>query len=182
MQGNIYREVFPTFLAKKSYGWWITRRRMEIYTKIFEEKISCGVGRTKEILHQRRMGWCEFRTRGRCCAKFAQAWAVVRNSHMLGAVVFRRPYLPHFSSKSYTVWSFGFLTSRSLKWYIACRKWTSGSAPKVQRKTTAAVLYFLHSVFLSFSSLPLSFTWLVLMIQKAVKTLKLATNMIRSHC
>ena len=39
MQGNIYREVFPTFLAKKSYGWWITRRRMEIYTKISEEKI-----------------------------------------------------------------------------------------------------------------------------------------------
>ena len=38
MQGNIYREVFPTFLAKKSYGWWITRRRMEIYTKISEEK------------------------------------------------------------------------------------------------------------------------------------------------
>ena len=33
MQGNIYREVFPTFLAKKSYGWWITRRRMEIYKK-----------------------------------------------------------------------------------------------------------------------------------------------------
>ena len=39
MQGNIYREVFPTFLAKKSYGWWITRRRMEIYTKISEENI-----------------------------------------------------------------------------------------------------------------------------------------------
>ena len=39
MQENIYRGVFPTFLAKKSYGWWITRRRMEIYTKIYEEKI-----------------------------------------------------------------------------------------------------------------------------------------------
>ena len=39
MQGNIYREVFPTLLAKKSYGWWITRRIMEIYTKISEEKI-----------------------------------------------------------------------------------------------------------------------------------------------
>ena len=26
----IYRGVFPTFLAKKSYGWWLTRRRMEI--------------------------------------------------------------------------------------------------------------------------------------------------------
>ena len=38
MQGNINREVFPTFLAKKSYDWWITRRRMEIYTKISEEK------------------------------------------------------------------------------------------------------------------------------------------------
>ena len=35
----IYREVFPTFLAKKSYGWWITRRRMEFYTKISKEKI-----------------------------------------------------------------------------------------------------------------------------------------------
>ena len=38
MQGNIYRNVFPTFLTKKFYGWWITRRRMEIYTKISEEK------------------------------------------------------------------------------------------------------------------------------------------------
>ena len=38
MQGNIYRDVFPTFLTKKSYGWWITMRRMEIYTKISEEK------------------------------------------------------------------------------------------------------------------------------------------------
>ena len=37
IQGNIYRDVFPTFLTKKSYGWWITRR-MEIYTKISEEK------------------------------------------------------------------------------------------------------------------------------------------------
>ena len=39
MQGNIYRDVFPTFLAKKSCGWWLTRRRMEIYTKISEENI-----------------------------------------------------------------------------------------------------------------------------------------------
>ena len=39
MQGNIYRDVFPTFLTKKSYAWWITRRRMEIYIKISKEKI-----------------------------------------------------------------------------------------------------------------------------------------------
>ena len=95
---------------------------------------------------------CEIRTCMGCCAKFAHAWLVVRNSHMYGAVVFQRPYLPHFSSKSYTVWSVGFLTSWDLKWYIECRKWTSESAPKVQRKTAAAVLYFLHFVFL-FASL-----------------------------
>ena len=38
MQGDINREVFPTFLAKKSCGWWLTRRRMEIYTQKSEEK------------------------------------------------------------------------------------------------------------------------------------------------
>ena len=58
-----------------------------------------------------------------------------------------RPYLPHFRSNSYTVWSVGFLTSWDLKWYIECRKWNSESALKVQKKTAAAVLCFLHSVF-----------------------------------
>ena len=52
MQGNIYRDVFPTFLAKKSYGSWITRRRMEIYTKISEEiypKVSVAtIGKLQE--------------------------------------------------------------------------------------------------------------------------------------
>ena len=38
MQGDINREVFPTFLAKKYYDWWITRRRMEIYTKKSKRK------------------------------------------------------------------------------------------------------------------------------------------------
>ena len=99
MQGNIYREVFPTFLAKKSYCWWITRRRMEIYTKI---------SKIKDLVWSRqnrgdfapRMGWCEI---GRCCANFAQPEGVVRISHKPGAIVFRRPYLPHFNSKLYTV-------------------------------------------------------------------------------
>ena len=68
----------------------------------------------------------------------------------------------------------------SFEMVYSMQKWTLVSAPKVRRKTAAAVLYFLH--FACFSSLLLSFTWLVLMIQKAVKTLKLATNMIRSHC
>ncbi|KAL6310982.1 hypothetical protein AAG906_019972 [Vitis piasezkii] len=61
------------------------------------------------------MGWCEFRTRSRCCANFAQAEGVVRISHKLKVLCesrtslvqlsFQRPYLPHFSSKSYTVYS-----------------------------------------------------------------------------
>ena len=44
MQGNIYRDVFPTFLTKKSYGWWITRRRMEIIQKYLKKNIQ-SVGR-----------------------------------------------------------------------------------------------------------------------------------------
>ena len=73
----------------------------------------------------------------------------VRNCPLADAVVFWRPYLSHFSSKSYTVWSIGFLTSWALKWYIECRKWTSGSAPKVRKKTAAAVLCFLYFLFAS---------------------------------
>ena len=87
-------------------------------------------------------GVCEFRTpfaQLRGCANFAHHSHTIRTP---GAVVFRRPYLPRSSSKSYTVWSVGFLTSWVLKWYIACKKWTSGSAPKVPKKTAAAVLCF----------------------------------------
>ena len=62
----IYREVFPTFLAKKSYGWWITRRRMEIYTKISKRK-DLVWSRQNRGDFAPRMGWCEF---SRCCANF----------------------------------------------------------------------------------------------------------------
>ena len=69
MHGNIYREVFPTFLAKKSYDWWITRRRMEIYTKISKRK-DLKWSRQKQRKIHTTHGLCEF---GRCCANFAQA-------------------------------------------------------------------------------------------------------------
>ncbi|RVW84670.1 hypothetical protein CK203_044605 [Vitis vinifera] len=48
------------------------------------------------------MGWCEIRTRE----------GVVRISHKLGAVVFRRSYLPHFSSNCTGLkrWIFDFLS------------------------------------------------------------------------
>ena len=60
MQGDINREVFPTFLAKKSYDWWITRRRMEIYTKISKRK----------DLVWSRQNRGDFAPRMGCCAKF----------------------------------------------------------------------------------------------------------------
>ena len=66
MQGNIYREVFPTFLAKTSYDWWITRRRMEIYTKISKRKDFVWSLQNRGDFAP-RMGWCEI---GRCCVNF----------------------------------------------------------------------------------------------------------------
>ena len=63
MQGNIYRDVFPTFLTKKSYGWWITRRRMEIYTKISEEKYPkvsvANIGKLQEKFQSTVQNGCE---------------------------------------------------------------------------------------------------------------------------
>ena len=89
--------------------------------------------------HFRKLGF----NFARWSSKFARCEFVLQ----LDVVVLRMAYLPHFSSNSYTVWSVGFLTSWALKWYIECRKWSWGSAPKVRKKTVAALLYFLHSVF-----------------------------------
>ena len=69
----IYREVFPTFLAKKSYDWWITRRRMEIYTKISKRK---RVGKNIQFSHVAvPISYFGFR-----CAKFPHFG--LRNSHL----------------------------------------------------------------------------------------------------
>ena len=132
MQGDINREVFPTFLANKSYDWWITRRRMKIYTKISKRKDLMWSRKNRGDFAPKTHGLCEFRTSWRCCANFAQAWSSC---------------LPKAISSSFQLQivhglSVGFLTSWALKWYISCRKWTSGSAPKVPKNTAAAVLYF----------------------------------------
>ena len=113
MYENIYTEVFPTFLSKKSYDWWITRRRMEIYTKISKRKY-LKWSRQKQRKIRTTHGLCEccvsvvrvshkLKVLCECCVSFAQAEGVVRISHKPRAVVLRRPYLPHFSSKLYTV-------------------------------------------------------------------------------
>ena len=69
--------------------------------KYLKEKISCGVGKTEEISHQRRMGWCEIRTRRRCCAKFAQGEGVVRNLHMEKVLCEIRTCLEQMSSEGH---------------------------------------------------------------------------------
>ena len=76
MQGNIYRDVFPTFPTKKSYGWWLTRRRMEIYTKISEEKYPkesvANIGKLQE--HFAGEKWClrDFADTQEGCEIFSQ--------------------------------------------------------------------------------------------------------------
>ena len=88
-KGIYIEKFFQSFLAKKSYDSWITRRRMEIYTKISKRKYLAWSRRNRGKFTP-RMG----------CANFE---GVVRISHKPGAVGFRRPYLPPFSSKLYTV-------------------------------------------------------------------------------
>ena len=73
--------------------------------KYLKEKISCGVGKTEEISHH---AWAGAKLEGvvrisHNLKVLCEFQGVVRISHKPGAVVFRRPYLPHFSSKSYTV-------------------------------------------------------------------------------
>ena len=74
--GVYIEKFFPTFLAKKSYDWWITRRRMEIYTKISKIKDLMWSRRNRGDFTP-RMGCCakfkvlcEFHTTWRCCANF----------------------------------------------------------------------------------------------------------------
>ena len=72
MQGDINREVFPTFLANKSYGWWITRRRMEIYTKISKRKDLVWSRQKQGKIRTTQGG---VRISQVLCENFAQAWS-----------------------------------------------------------------------------------------------------------
>ena len=89
MQGDINREVFqPSQLRNLMIG-GLQGEEWKFIQKYLKEKISRGVGKTEEISHH---AWAGAKLEG-----------VVRISHKPGAVGFRRPYLPHFSSKSYPV-------------------------------------------------------------------------------
>ena len=154
----IFQEVISTpsivFTKAKLVIGLLQGEERKLHQKI-QKKISKVESSKNRGKFAPRMGCASFaQLRGR--ANFAHHSHTIRTP---GAVVFRRPYLPRFSSKLYTVWSVGLLTSWALKWYIECKKWTSGSAPKVPKKTAAAVLCFppcfslLFFAFLCFSPL-----------------------------
>ena len=72
MQGDINIEVFPTFLANKSYDWWITRRRMEIYTKISKRKDLVWSQQKQGKIRTTQGGVRIWKV---LCEIFAQAWS-----------------------------------------------------------------------------------------------------------
>ena len=122
---------------------------------------------------------CEFRTtlaqHKVLCENFAQAWSSC---------------LPKARSSSFQLqivhglkrWILDFLRFEMV--YIACRKWTSGSAPKVRKKTAVAVLFAsLH--FACFSSLLLFASLLYLAClndPKGCQNTKTIHKYVRSHC
>ena len=92
---RLLRDDFhPSYSLYKSKAcdWLITRIRKEFTSKKYKRK-DLKWSRQNRGEFAPRMGWCEFST----------SRGVVRISHKPGAVVFRRQFLPHFSSKSYTV-------------------------------------------------------------------------------
>ena len=183
---RIYIEKFfqPSQLRNLMIG-GLQGKEWKFIQKYLKENISRGVGKNRGKFAP-CMGCanvvrvlCEFRTSfaqaegvvriSRCCANFAQAWS---------------SYLPKAISSSFQLqivhglkrWIFDFL---SFEMVYSMQKMDFGKCSKSAKEDCSCCPLF-SSFSLCFSLL-LSFAWLVLMIQKAVKTLKLAINMIRSH-
>ena len=111
--------------------------------KYLKEKISCGVGRNRgkfarwssnfalwfQVCEIPTLWTEEFRTLISIVRNYPSAWCSC---------------LPKAISSSFQLQIVHGLKCwiRALKRYIECKKWTSGSAPKVPKKTAAAVLYF----------------------------------------
>ena len=127
----LFQEVISTpyivFTKAKACDWLFTRIRKEITSQNTKENSQhAWVMRILKVL-------CEFRI----------TWS---------------SWLPKAISSSFQLQivhglkRVRFLTSRALKWYIVCKQWTSESAPKVQKKDAAAVLWFplLHCSFLAY--------------------------------
>ena len=126
---------------------------MELDTKISEEKESAKISNFRTLQFQFRTLVAGVRNSHTLDCGIRTLISIVRNCPSAWCSCLWRPYLPHFSSKLYMVWIVGFLTFWDLKWYVERKKWTSGSAPKVQWKTVAVSPVFITL----FSSSPLFF-------------------------
>ena len=91
-------------MQSKACDWLITGIRKEFTSKIHNKR--SHVESAKQRRFHTKVAWAggaKFALAWAGGAKFALAWASAKIVSQLDAVVFRRPYLPHFSSKSYTV-------------------------------------------------------------------------------
>lgn len=77
---------------------------------------------------------------------------------------FKHTQLPHFRFNLYTIWNIGFLTSRTSKKYIACRKWILESAPHFALKSKYMLLpnfeFQLYENSMNLHSLVVYYVWL----------------------
>ena len=78
-------------------------------------KVNFTLRKFRKLISQLRIHFCTLRSKFTSCkitfARWSSKFARCEFVLQLDAIVLKRPYLPHFSSKSYTVWSVGFLTS-----------------------------------------------------------------------
>ena len=122
---------------------WIQGENGNLDTKISEEKESAKISNFRTLSSNFALWFEVCEIFAQWTEDFAPWFPSCEIFAQPDAVVFRRPYLSYFSSKSYMVWTVGFLTFWALKWYIESKKWTSGSAPKVQWKTAAVSPIFI---------------------------------------
>ena len=122
---------------------WIQGENGNLDTKISEEKESAKISNFRTLSSNFALWFEVCENVAQWAEDFAPWFPSCENFAQPDAVVFRRPYLSHFSSKSYMVWTVGVLTFWALKWYIECKKWTSESAPKVRWKTAAVSPVFI---------------------------------------
>ena len=131
---------------------WIQGEEWKFIQKYPKENISCGVGKNRGKFARWSSNFalwfevCEIPTLW--TEEFAPWFPSCENFAQPDAVVFRRSYLSHFSSKSYMVWTVGFLTFWALKWYIECKKMDFGKCSKSAMKDCSCVPYF-HPLFSS---------------------------------
>ena len=157
---------------KRSHEEWTEQRR-------FRTKVAWTIHGAKFVLAW--IGGAKFALAWAGGAKFALAWAGGAKFALAWAGGAKFAILSSLYEWQYTTIGTWFVSNSKP---VPNMGFLKGDLHDEQNRASQSDSARLQKLLLSSvsSSLLLSFTWLVLMIQKAVKTLKLATNMIRSHC